>query len=75
MKCAVGLIAKFELSLVVKYGSLGEITIELAKGADGGYEKTDQTVGLSKAVAIVDLSVVIATVISRPLILDQYMEL
>jgi len=47
----------------VKYGSEGATITEFAIIVDGGKLKVDQTPGLSKTAAIVDLRVVIATVI------------
>ena len=48
------------------YGSSGEIMTELAIGLAGGKENTDQTPSFVKAVAKVDLRVVIAATISPP---------
>jgi len=53
------------------YGSSGEIMTELAIGLAGGKENTDQTPSFVKAVAKVDLRVVIAATISPPSILES----
>ena len=54
------------------YGSSGEIMTELAIGLAGGKENTDQTPSFCKAVAKVDLRVVIAAVIQPTIFLGLW---
>ncbi len=68
LKLAIGLIEIWELLLGVKYGSSGDTITELARTVAGGNAKVCHLALLTRAVAKVVLSVVMATGgIIRPL--------
>ena len=62
LKLAIGEIEFCWLFCGSRYGSSGEMMMELAIGLAGGKEKTCQTPSFVKAVANVDLSAVTATI-------------